>query len=122
MAAIGMTDSQRLAIKNNLKDLQDRIDANALINYVYVRGGFDYSKQEELLAPTVTSTRAKGFLNAIQNIENGWKLLEDGLKEAKQGFLFRMLFKAEQEARIEIKEKKEFEKMKVRRTSRFQFA
>jgi hypothetical protein len=114
MAQKGMTAPQKRAIDDHLVELQEGVDADSLINYIYARRGFNSDQQEVLQSHAASGIRAREFFKAIKKVGNGWKLLEEGLKKAKQEWLWEHLFKWEQTARLQIAQEELAEEAQVR--------
>lgn len=111
-----MNKSQIRAIDENLSDLIDRADVRALILYFHTHGAFKFSKYDSFneLRFRTNDERAAEFFKAIKEIEKGWDLLEKGLQEANQKFLWKQLFEGEQAARAKLEQEKKIQDMEVR--------
>lgn len=93
-----MNKWQIKAIDANLPDLLERADTVALIAYFYKHGAFNYDKFDELRESRFPRKQAQAveFFKTIKEINNGWDLLMQGLKEANQSWLWTQLFATEQ--------------------------
>lgn len=110
-----MNDSQQKAIDKNKSDLHGRAETGALIMFFHENNAFDYEKYDELREsrfPTKKS-RAVEFFKIVKDIENGWDLLEKGLKGAGQTWLWKQLFEAEKAARTEFEFEKRIQELQV---------
>lgn len=98
-----MTKSQTKAIDSSMTDLLARADTGALLMFFHARGAIEYSKYDELKESRFSSKRAQAteFFNTIKGLNDAWTLLEQGLDEANQSWLWTQLFEAEKAARVE---------------------
>lgn len=99
-----MTKFQEKAIDANMTDLLARADAGALIMFFHACNAFDYDKYDELKESRFSTKKARAteFFNTIKGINDAWTLLEQGLKQANQSWLWPQLLEAEEAARVEV--------------------